>query len=141
MTAPARTRDFSPDERAFIETDEGRDLAAIAATGCPAPAVLSAAAHDAIPGELAAVVSANLERCGICRQLQSDLLAIDPGMDALEEARIRRRIGRPGRTPVWRVAALAASVTIAVSGALLATRVFDAGTLPSAPAYWRICAT
>ena len=137
MTAPARTREFSPDERAFIDADEHRDLAAIQAAGCPDAALLSAAAHDALPDDLAAGVSAHLDRCAICRQLQSDLLAIDVEMDALEDARIRRRIRAGRRTAVWRAAALAASVVIAVSGGLLASRAFDAGALPSAPAIAR----
>lgn len=123
--------------RAFIDAEEFPDLAAIRITGCPDAALLTAAASGALPGDLAARVSAHLDRCGICRQLQSDLLAIDTEMDELEGARIRRRIRAGRRMPVWRAAAIAASVVIAVSGGLLATRAFDAGPLPSAPAIAR----
>lgn len=137
MTAPARPRDFSPDERAFIEAEEHRALGAIHVTRCPDPALLPAAAMGALPGDLAARVAAHVRGCAICRQLQSDLLAVDVEMDALEDARIRRRIRRARRAPVWRAAAIAASVTIAVSGALLGARAFDAGALPSAPAIAR----
>lgn len=137
MAAPARTRELGPEERAFVGRDEGRALAAIRVTGCPPPAMLGAAASGALPDDLAAHVTAHLEACAICRQLQADLLAIDPELDALEAARIRRRIGRPARTSLWRGAAIAASLTIAVSGALLGSRAFDAGPVPSTPAIAR----
>ena len=132
MTTAARTKGFTPDERAFADGEQGRGLAAIAAA-CPAPALLTAAASGALPDDLAAPVRTHLEGCAICRQVQSDLLALDSEMDALEEVRVRRRVARQRGTPVWRVAALAASVTIAVGGAVLASRAFDAGAVPVAP--------
>lgn len=133
MTAPAPTRDLSPDERAFIEAEEHRALGAIHVTCCPDPALLPAAAMGALPDDLAARVAEHLRGCAICRQLQSDLLAVDIEMNALEEARIRRRIRGGPRIALWRAAALAASVGIVVGTALVAPRTFDAGALPLAP--------
>jgi cytochrome c-type biogenesis protein CcmH/NrfG len=136
MTTMARTKGFTPDERAFADGEPGRGLAAIAAD-CPAPALLSAAANGALPDDLAMRVGTHLDGCAICRQVQSDLLAVDVEMDALEDVRVRRRLTRQRGTPVWRIAALAASVTIAAGGATLARRAFDAGAVPAAPAVAR----
>jgi hypothetical protein len=145
MRAAARSNGFTPEEQAFADGEPGRGLAAVENPGCPAPALLCAAANDALPDDLAAHVTSHLAACAICRQVQSDLLALDTELDAFENARIRRRIEpqivRRPRAAMWRVAAIAASVTLAVGGALLATGRFDAGALPPAPGLTRAAVT
>lgn len=130
MTAAHRARGLSPDEEAFVQ-DEGRLLAAIDATGCPPPALLRAAAVDALPPDMAAPVHAHVRACGICRQLTADLLDVDAELDMLEDARIRRRVSGARRTPVWRAVAVAATLVIAAGGAVLASRASNPGVIPT----------
>ena len=141
MTDASRAKGFSPEEGAFVEGGGGQDLAAIQAPGCPAPSLLTAAAVGALPDEMAGAVLAHLRTCGICRQVSSDLLALETEMDPLREVRILRRVTERRRAPVWRIAAVAASVTIALGGALAAGRAANPGTIPTAVALSRAAVT
>ena len=134
MTDARRAKGFSPDERAFAEDGGGQDLSAIQPPGCPAPSLLAAAAMGALPDDLARPVLAHLRDCGICRQVSSDLLELETEMDPLREVRILRRVTERRRAPVWRMAAVAASVVIALGGALAAGRAANPGTIPTAVA-------
>jgi hypothetical protein len=137
MTAADRATGLGPDEQVFVEDEAGRCLAAIEATGCPAPALLRAAAIGVLPDETAAAVIAHVHACGICRQITTDLLELDAELDMLEDARIRRRIARGRRPPIWRAAALAASMVLAVGGALVISRGADPGAAPAVPGQTR----
>jgi len=117
------------DERGFVQQDSGRSLAAVEVRGCPAPALLSAAAVDALPADLLAAVLAHLEVCGICRQLSADLQEVEPAFEMMDEARIRRRVDRR-RHPLPRVAALAASLGAAAAAAMLMTNAARPGVIP-----------
>jgi tetratricopeptide (TPR) repeat protein len=130
MTAAQRAKGLGPDEQAFVDGGPGGRLAAIEATGCPAPALLRAAAVGALPEPLASGVHGHVRSCAICRQLTADLLELDTELDMLEDARIRRRIDRGRRAPLWRVAALAASLTIAAGAGWLALTAADPGPIP-----------
>ena len=127
-----RIGDLDDDEQAFTHEEAGRSLAAVQAAGCPPPVLLSAAVVDALPGDVAVAVRAHVLACAICRQLSADLLEIEPGIDMLEDARIRRRMDRARRRPMWRVAALAASVVAAAGGAMFLSNAAQLGMIPAA---------
>ena len=134
MTAADRAKRLEPDEMAFVEDGAGHGLAAIEATGCPGPALLRAAAIGVLPDETATAVVAHVRACAICRQVTTDLLEINTELDMLEDARIRRRIARGRRPAIWRVsrvAALAASMVLAVGATVVVSRGADPGAVPA----------
>jgi hypothetical protein len=130
MTAADRAKGLDPDEARLVDGAPGRSLADIVAPGCPPPALLRAASVGALPDEIAGGIGAHVHACAICRQLTADLLDLDTEIDMLEDARIRRRVDRGRRAPVWRIAAIAATVTIAAGGALLVLAASKIGAIP-----------
>jgi len=140
MMRADRPIDRDDDEQLFLQKEDGRRLSAVEVRGCPRPALLNAAAAGALPAELAAVIQTHVEACVICRQLTADLQEIEPGIDMLEEARVRRRIDRARRRPLWRVAALAASVVVAAGGAMFLSNGARLGPIPAASEPARVVA-
>lgn len=134
-----RKSGLDPDEQGFVQQDAGRVLAAVNAHGCPAPALLNAAGAGALTPDLSAAVQAHLDRCAICRHLAADLLQIEPDFDALQQARIRAAVTRR-RPPFLRIAAVAASLAVVASGAMLLSNAARPGWIPGAAPPARVLA-